>query len=88
MFDILKDVLAIIGALAILLGPAIRAWLKLAAQGAVAESPAHIDLAARMRAVENWQSSHAEDVKLIPKLAAILERMEKSLERLLERLES
>lgn len=84
--DTLKDLLAVIGGFALIAGPFMLAWLTLRVHKAVETAPAHLDLAARVTAAEGWQREHSEDVKAIPRFADALERLEKTLDRLLRRL--
>lgn len=82
----LKDLLAVIGGVALIAGPFILAWLTLRVHKAVETAPSHLALTARVTATEGWQREHGEDVKAIPRLSDALERLEKTLDRLLRRL--
>jgi hypothetical protein len=85
--DKLELLLAIIGGVSIIISPFVHAWLTLRVHKAIETAPAFVQLQGRVKANETWQEEHADDVKLIPRLAAVMERVETALEKLTEAFE-
>lgn len=83
--DSLKNLLAVIGGVSLVVGPLASAWLTVRAHRAVSTAPAFIELSGRVTATERWQDEHAADVKYIPQLTVILERVEQTLSQLVKR---
>lgn len=81
-----KDLLAVIGGLALIFSPLVAAWITQRVHKAVPSAPSYIELAGRVTNTESWLREHSEDVKAIPRLSDALERLEKTLDRLLRRL--
>lgn len=77
--DYVQRVLAIVGALALVLLPLLRAYARQVIHNALADAPALLELKARLATVETWQREHAKDVQLVPRLAEVMDRMEKTL---------
>lgn len=80
--DTLKDFLAVIGGVSLILGPVLGAWLTIRVHKSIWSAPAFIKLDARVKATEQWQTDHAEDVKMIPRLAIILDNVDEALREL------
>lgn len=74
--------LAVVGAVAVVLAPFVKAWVRQAVHAAVTDAPAMIDLKTRVAALEGTVDRHDQDVRLIPRLVTVLDRMERTLEDL------
>lgn len=77
--DFVDLALRVLGLLAVVLVPLLRPWVRGIIHSAVKTAPALTTLAGRVAAVETWQHDHDDDVKLVPRLADLLERMEATL---------
>ena len=80
--DTAKDVLAVVGGACVVLAPLLRAYVRAAVAASLADAPTMIKLTNRVESVEKWQDDHEDDVKLIPRLADTLDRLERTLEGL------
>jgi hypothetical protein len=79
---LLEAVFAGVGIVAVLGAPFVAALSRSVVHKHLPDAPAMIRVVDRVTATETWQTDHAEDVKAIPTLVAVLSRLETTLDGL------
>lgn len=84
MFDLssVKDLLAVVGGVAVIITPMGRAWVRGAVHSGLTDAPALTALTGRVSVLEVTVARHDEDVRQVPRLVAVLDRMEHTLDEL------